>query len=106
MRNSVFSPFFLTHLINYLNRFRSVKTFIMSEEKKDSKKCVGKNKVMFLYGFTQLGSSILSAVALAVIAFGFCSLKKESKFFNNCVTEVIESGSSNAEAVRYCNGGK
>ncbi len=77
----------------------------MSEEKKDSRKCGDKKKIMVTYGFIQLGSSFVSAIALAAIAFGFCSIKKESKVFNNCVTEVIENGSTNAEAVRYCNGG-
>ena len=77
----------------------------MSEEKKDSKKCGSKKKVMLAYGFIQLGSSLVSAVALAAIAFGFCSLKKESKVFNSCVAEIVENGSTNAEAVRYCNGG-
>ena len=51
----------------------------MSEEKKDSKKCGEKKKIMFAYGFIQLGSSFVSAIALAAIAFGFCSVKKESK---------------------------
>ncbi len=77
----------------------------MSEEQKDSNNYGGKKKIMFAYGFIQLGSSFVSAVALAAIAFGFCSIKKESKSFNNCVTEIVENGSSNAEAVRYCNGG-
>ena len=77
----------------------------MSEEKKDSKMCSGKKKIMFAYGFIQLGSSFVSAIALAAIAFGFCSIKKESKVFNSCVTETVENGSTNAQAVRYCNGG-
>ena len=77
----------------------------MTEEKKDTKQCVSKKKIMFAYGFIQLGSSFVSALALAAIAFGFCSIKKESKVFNNCVTEIVENGSTNAEAVRYCNGG-
>ena len=77
----------------------------MTEETKDSNKLGGKKKIMIAYGFIQLGSSFVSAVALAAIAFGFCSIKKESKVFNNCVTEIVENGSSNAEAVRYCNGG-
>ena len=77
----------------------------MSEEKKDSKKCSGKKKFMFTYGFIQLGSSLVSAISLAAIAFGFCTLKQESKLFNKCVTELIEQGDSNPEAVRYCNGG-
>ena len=77
----------------------------MSDEKKDSKKCVGKKKIMVAYGFIQLGSSFVSAVALSAIAFGFCSIKKESKVFNSCVNEIVENGSTKAEAVRYCNGG-
>ena len=77
----------------------------MSVEKKDSKNCGGKKKIMLAYGFIQLGSSFVSALALAAIAFGFCSIKKESKMFNSCVTEIIENGNTNSEAVRYCNGG-
>ena len=77
----------------------------MSEEKKELKKCGGKKKIMVAYGFIQLGSSLVSAIALATIAFGFCSVKKESKVFNSCVNEIVETGSTNAEAVRYCNGG-
>ena len=77
----------------------------MTEEKKDSQKCGGKKKIMIAYGFIQLGSSFVSAVALSAIAFSFCSVKKESKVFNSCVTEIVENGSTNAEAVRYCNGG-
>ena len=53
----------------------------------------------------RLGSSFVSAIALATIAFGFCSIKKEYKLFNKCFNEVIEKGSSSSEAVRYCNGG-
>ena len=77
----------------------------MSEENKETRNCGGKKKMMVAYGFIQLGSSFLSAIALAAIAFGFCSVKKESKVFNSCVTEIVEKGSTNAEAVRYCNGG-
>ena len=78
----------------------------MTEETKESRKCSGKKKVMFAYGFIQLGSTLVSALALAAIAFGFCSIKKESKLFNKCVSDVIEKGSTSSEAVRYCNGGK
>ena len=52
----------------------------MSEDKKDSKNCGGKSKAMLAYGVIQLGSTVVSAVALAAIAFGFCSVKKEAKF--------------------------
>ena len=77
----------------------------MSEEKKASKSCTGKNKAMFTYGIVQLGSTFVSALALVAIAFGFCSLKKESKFFNQCVEEIVSTGSGKADAVRFCNGG-
>ena len=77
----------------------------MIEEKKDTKNCSRKKNIMFAYGFIQLGSSVVSAIALAAIAFGFCSLKKESNLFNKCVQEIIEDGLTNSEAVRYCNGG-
>jgi len=78
----------------------------MTEENKtDKKKCGGKGKKMFAYGIIQLGSSVVSAVALAAIALSFCSLKKESKVFNECVEEVQATGKSSSEAVRFCNGG-
>ena len=70
------------------------------------KKCTGKGKAMFAYGIIQLGSTIISAVALSAIALSFCSLKKEAKFFNECVEEIKASGKSSSKAVRFCNGGK
>ena len=77
----------------------------MSEEKKESKNCGIRKKGMIAFGFIQLGSSFVSAIALVAIAFGFCSVKKESNAFNSCFTEIVENGSTKAEAVRYCNGG-
>ena len=76
------------------------------ENKSDKKKCGGKSKAMFAYGIIQLGSSVVSAVALAAIALNLCSLKQESKVFNECVEEVQSNGKSSANAVRFCNGGK
>ena len=79
----------------------------MTEENKtDKKKCGGKGKAMFAYGIIQLGSSFVSAAALVVIALSFCSLKQESKVFNECVEEIQASGKSSSNAVRFCNGGK
>ena len=77
----------------------------MTETKKEKKSCGGKGKAMFTYGILQLGSSLISAVSLAIIAFSFCSLKTESRNFNNCVDEKIEQSSSVSESVNYCNGG-
>ncbi len=79
----------------------------MTEENKtDKKKCSGKGKAMFAYGIIQLGSNVVSAVALAAIALSFCSLKQESKVFNECVEEIQATGKSSSGAVRFCNGGK
>ena len=79
----------------------------MTEENKtEKKKCSGKGKAMFTYGIIQLGSNVVSAIALAVIALSFCSVKQESKVFNECVEEVQASGKSSSFAVRFCNGGK
>ena len=77
----------------------------MSEEKKASKSCSGKNKAMLAFGTIQLGSTMVSAIALVAISLGVCSLKKESKFFNECVEEIVSTGSGKADAVRFCNGG-
>ena len=74
--------------------------------KEDKKKCSGKGKAMFAYGILQLSSSVISAVALAAIAFSLCSIKQESKVFNECVEEVQANGKSASDAVRFCNGGK
>ena len=72
----------------------------------DKKKCGGKGKAMFTYGIIQLGSNVVSAVALAAIALSFCSLKQESKVFNECIEEIQATGKSSSDAVRFCNGGK
>ena len=79
----------------------------MTEENKtDKKKCGGKGKAMLAYGIIQLGSSVVSALALTAIALSFCSLKQESKVFNECVEATQASGKSSSDAVRFCNGGK
>ena len=79
---------------------------MIEENKTDKKKCSGKGKAMFAYGIIQLGSNVVSAVALAAIALSFCSLKQESKVFNECVEEIQATGKSSSDAVRFCNGGK
>ncbi len=79
----------------------------MIEENKTNKQiCRGKGKAMFAYGIIQLGTSVVSAVALAAIAFSLCSVKQESKVFNECVEETQLSGKSTSRAVNFCNGGK
>ena len=79
----------------------------MTEENKTStKKCGAKSKAMLAYGILQIGSSVVSAIALAAIALSFCSLKQESKLFNECVEEIQSTGKSSSDAVRFCNGGK
>ena len=78
----------------------------MTEEKKTAKKkCGGKGKAMFAYGIIQLGSSVVSALALTAIALSFCSLKQESKVFNECVEEIQATGKRSSDSIRFCNGG-
>ena len=78
---------------------------MIDENNKNTKKCSGKGKIMFAYGITQLGSNVISAIALTAIALSFCSLKKEATFFNECVEEV-QASRKTSSAVRFCNGGK
>ena len=75
------------------------------ESKSEKKKCNGKGKAMLAYGTIQLGSSVVSAIALVAIALNLCSIKNESKLFNDCVEEIKSSGKSSSSAVRICNGG-
>ena len=76
------------------------------EKKNENTKCSKKKGLMFAYGFIQLGASSISAISLAAIALSFCSLKYESKVFNECVNESIDNGKSTSLAVNFCNGGK
>ncbi len=75
----------------------------MTDENK--KNCSSKGKAMFAYGIIQLGSQVISAVALSAIALSFCSIKKEATVFNECVEDVQATGTSSSGAVRFCNGG-
>ena len=77
----------------------------MADKKNEIKKDFRKNKLMLAYGVIQLSSTVVSAVALVAIALGFCSLKKESNFFNECVQEIKATGSPTADSVRFCTGG-
>ena len=77
----------------------------MADKKKDTKKDFRRDKAMLAYGVIQLGSTIVSAVALVAIALNFFSLKKQSNFFNECVEEMKATGSPTADSVRFCSGG-
>ena len=77
----------------------------MSEETTNHQSCGGKMRVMLVYGLVQISATAVSAVSLAAIAIGLCAVKQESRRFNGCVETVVAEGRSQAEAVRYCNGG-
>ena len=78
---------------------------VKKNSKKDSKEDIRKNKAILAYEVIQLGSKVVSTVALVSIALGFYSLKKESNFFNECVEEIKATGSPTADSVRFCTGG-
>ncbi|WP_320673559.1 hypothetical protein [Prochlorococcus sp. MIT 1341] len=75
------------------------------KNKKNKKNCGTKKGLMLAFGFTTLGARVISAVSLAAIALSFCSIKKESTVFNECVQEIRKSGQTPSAAVRFCNGG-
>ena len=79
--------------------------FTSQETSSKKKSCGGKKNAMLAYGIIQISATVVSAISLAAIAFGFCAVKQESKAFNGCVEEVIADGKTNAQAVRLCNGG-
>lgn len=78
---------------------------VMTEENSSKQNCGGKKKAMLAYGVIQISTTVVSAISLAAIAFGFVAVKQESKAFNGCVEEVIAEGKTNSQAVRFCNGG-
>ena len=78
---------------------------VMSEETTNQQSCGGKKRAMLAYGLVQISATVVSAVSLAAIAVGLCAVKQESRLFNGCVETVVAEGRSQAEAVRYCNGG-
>ncbi len=44
--------------------------------------------MMFAYSIIKLSFSVVSSIALAAIALSFCSVKQQSKVFNECVAEI------------------
>ena len=77
----------------------------MTLKKKATKNDFQNNKYMFAYAILKTGSAVVSAVALVSIALSFFLLKKESKYFNQCVEEIKATGSPTADSVRFCTGG-
>ena len=76
----------------------------MSKNKK-SKNCSKSRRILwYAFGAVGLGARGLTALALLAIALMLCTIKKESKVFNQCVEEVQNSGKSVSSAVSYCNG--
>ena len=51
----------------------------MSEDTTNSKSCGGKKNAMLAYGIVQISATVISALSLAAIALGLCSIKQESK---------------------------
>ena len=76
----------------------------MSEETANQQSCGGKKLAMLSY-VEDVCATVASAVALAAIDVGLCAVKQESRLFNGCVETVVAEGRSQAESVRYCNGG-
>ena len=79
----------------------------MTEEKtKEKKNCASKKGAMLAYGVIQLGTKVVSSLALILIALSFCSVKQESRLFTDCVENIQGNGKSSSQAVNFCNGGR
>ncbi len=79
----------------------------MTEETKSEKQsCGSKKRLMFAYGVIQLGTRVVSALSLVIIALSFSSFKQESRLFSNCVQEIQANGKNSSQAVHFCNGGR
>ena len=77
----------------------------MSEETANQQSCGGKKLAMLSYVEVEVCATVASAVALAAIDVGLCAVKQASRLFNGCVETVVAEGHSQAESLRYCNGG-
>ena len=77
----------------------------MGKKSKQCSKSPSRRILWYAFGAAGLGARALAAFALVAIAMVLCSVKKESKIFNECVEEVRNSGESVSVAVRFCNGG-
>ena len=80
----------------------------MSKEiKPKTKKCKRKKKFMITYVSIQLGTSIISAFSLVVIALAIMKSNKTSTIINDCIQEqqeIIDQSISNS--LSYCYRGK
>jgi len=77
----------------------------MGKKSKQCSKSSSRRILWYAFGAAGLGARVLAAFALLAISMMLCSVKKESKVFNECVEEVRNSGESVSVAVRFCNGG-
>ena len=77
----------------------------MGKKSKKISNCKSRRLLWYAFGAAGLGARGLAALALLAIALMLCSIKKESKVFNQCVEEVRRSGQNVSTAVSFCNGG-
>ena len=78
---------------------------LTKETSSKNQSCGGKKNALVAYGVIQISATGVSAISLVAIAFGFCAAKQKSKAFDGCFEEVIADGKTNAQAVRFRNGG-
>ncbi|MGB4699939.1 MAG: hypothetical protein WBH13_05360 [Parasynechococcus sp.] len=51
----------------------------MIDENSSKQNCGGKKKAMLAYGVIQISATVVSAISLAAIAFGFVAMKQEMR---------------------------
>ena len=52
---------------------------VMIDENTSKQNCGGKKKAMLVYGVIQISATVVSAISLAAIAFGFVAMKQEMR---------------------------
>ena len=73
--------------------------------KEDKKSCGSKRIAMFGFALTTLATRTISAISLAAIALGVCSMSQKARLFNDCVDEIRQTGQTSSNSVRFCKGG-
>ena len=52
---------------------------VLIDENSSKQNCGGKKKAMLAYGVIQISATVVSAISLAAIAFGFVAMKQEMR---------------------------
>ncbi len=92
----------MNHLVLWLINYKQMSEIMQGSDKK----CSSSKKVMVIYGVVRIGSSIITATSLLIIALGFSSIKNHLSLFNKCIDEQNTQSRTISQSVHFCYGGK